>query len=251
VTVAHNYPFDLAFLTREFEEVHRQTGDPRMHWPEPLAEVDTVDLSLRCFPEAKSHRLADLAERLGVQLDRAHRATQDAAACGLAFLELVGRWQVEDELQAMLDWANAIGRPPEDGPIGPDEHGRIVFLDGDHRGELVSVHPIELAWIDKARVKADGRWRWKYAEGVRRWARRWLEVRASGRAKQGQKGFHASDWAPDPCIALPRAAAGRAALAADGRALTDHDRPRGGRSGTLIPLGPAGPGAAGLGPTMG
>ena len=84
VTVAHNYPFDLAFLTTEFDRCG-------MHWPEPLAEVDTVDLSLRTYKDAKSHRLADLAERLGIELERAHRATDDAAACGLSFLELVRR----------------------------------------------------------------------------------------------------------------------------------------------------------------
>jgi hypothetical protein len=175
-----------------------------MHWPEPLAEVDTVDLSLRQFRDAKSHRLVDLAERLGIGLERAHRATDDAAACGLAFLELARRTSVPDDLQEMLDWANAIGRPPEDGPIGPDEHGRIVFLEGPHRGRPVAEHPVHLAWMDKARVKRDGAWHWKHSEGLRRWVRRWLEVRGAGRARQTQKGFHSSDWAPDPCIALPR-----------------------------------------------
>lgn len=227
VTVAHNYPFDLAFLTREFDEVARRTDDPSMRWPEPLAEVDTVDLSIRCFPEAKSHRLGDLAERLEVKLERAHRATDDAAACGYAFVELAVRHQVRDDLQAMLDWANAIGRPPEDGPFGPDEHGRIVFLEGPHRGEAVSMHPLHLAWMDKARSKGPDGWGWRYSEPVRRWARRWLEVRAAGRARQtrsdsaaaegasdgsdmgaaratGIRGYHVTDWALDPCIALPR-----------------------------------------------
>ncbi|MEQ1508704.1 MAG: 3'-5' exonuclease, partial [Myxococcota bacterium] len=204
VTVAHNYPFDLAFLTREFDEVHKRTGDARMRWPEPLAEVDTVDLSIRCFPDARSHKLSDLAERLSVQLERAHRATDDAAACGYAFVELARRHGVADDLQAMLDWSNAIGRPPVDGPIGPDASGRIVFLDGRYRGESIATHPIHLGWMDKARVKVDGQWRWRFSDAVRRWVRRWLEVRGAGRARQGQKGFNAADWVPDPCIASAR-----------------------------------------------
>jgi DNA polymerase III subunit epsilon len=208
VTVAHNYPFDLGFLTREFDDVRERTGDPRMRWPEPLAEVDTVDLSMRCFREAKGHRLADLAERVSVQLERAHRATDDAAACGQAFVELVRRHRVADDLQAMLDWANAIGRPPDEGPIGPDDQGRIVFLDGMHQGEPVSMHPIHLGWIEHARERVGGRWRWRFSDPVRRWARRWLEVRGAGRARGGQKGFHATDWVLDPCIAAPRARAG-------------------------------------------
>lgn len=203
VTVAHNYPFDLAFLTKEFEAVGR-------HWPEPLAEVDTVDLSMRTYPDAKSHRLSDLAERLGIELERAHRATDDAGACGAAFAELVRRHGIPDDLQVMLDWANAIGRPPEDGPLGPDEHGRIVFLEGPHTGRPVAEHPIHLAWMDKARMRGPDGWRWRYPDSVRRWVRRWLEVRGAGRARGGQKGVHPTDWALDPCIAVPRHSAGQA-----------------------------------------
>ncbi|MCB9699257.1 MAG: 3'-5' exonuclease, partial [Alphaproteobacteria bacterium] len=51
ITVAHNYPFDLAFLTREFEVVRQSTEDASMTWPEPVAEVDTVDLSIRTWPD--------------------------------------------------------------------------------------------------------------------------------------------------------------------------------------------------------
>jgi DNA polymerase-3 subunit epsilon len=218
ITVAHNYPFDLAFLTREFDLLRQQSGDPTMIWPEPLAEVDTVDLSIRCFPDAKSHKLSDLAERVQVTLDQAHRATDDATACGLAFVELARRHQVDDDLQAMLDWAHAIGRPPEGGPIGPDPHGRLVFLEGPHAGQPVTRHPIHLAWMDKARVRGPRGWQWRYGDAVRRWARRWLEVRGAGRARQGQKSFHASDWVPDPCIALPRIGVGSSSATALGGA---------------------------------
>nr|MBA2319666.1 3'-5' exonuclease [Deltaproteobacteria bacterium] len=100
ITVAHNYPFDLAFLTQEFLRVGQ-------HWPEPLAEIDTVDLSMRCFKDARSHKLVDLTERLSIRLDGAHRATNDAAACGLSFASLADRHAVSDDLQDMLDWANA------------------------------------------------------------------------------------------------------------------------------------------------
>lgn len=199
VTVAHNYPFDLAFLTQEL----RRIG---MGWPEPLAEVDTVDLSMVCFPDVRGHRLSDLCERLDVRLDGAHRALNDAAACGLAFTALARRHEVEDDLQAMLDWAHAIGRPPEGGPIGQDEAGRVVFLEGPHAGAPVAHEPVHLAWMDKARVRGDDGWRWRFSESTRRWVRRWLEVRGAGRARQNLKAVHASDWALDSCIAAPRRA---------------------------------------------
>jgi DNA polymerase III epsilon subunit-like protein len=210
ITVAHNYTFDLAFLTREFDLLRAATGDPSMRWPEPLGEIDTVDLSIRCFPDARGHRLADLAERLDVRLERAHRALSDAAACGEAFVELTRRHRVEDDLQGLLDWAAAIGRPPDDGPIGRDAHGRIVFVEGPHKGDPVSWHPIHLAWIDRARDRGVHGWRWRYPEGVRRWAQRWLHARGSGRAHQVQKSLHANDWGLDPCITSPRSSAAQA-----------------------------------------
>lgn len=200
VTVAHNYPFDLAFLTQEFLRAGRR-------WVEPLAEIDTVDLSMRQFADAKSHKLADLCQRLDIRLDGAHRATNDAAACGHAFVEMARRAEVPDDLQAMLDWARAIGRPPEHGPLGVDADGRVVFAEGQHAGRPVAEHPIHLAWIEKARSRGPNGWDWRYPEASRRWARRWLEVRGAGRARQNPKTFHPTDWVVDSCIAVERKAA--------------------------------------------
>lgn len=201
VTVAHNYPFDLAFLTQEL-------GRLGLHWPEPLAEVDTVDLSIKHFANERGHKLSDLCQRLDVVLRGAHRATNDAAACGRSFIELARRHQVDDDLQAMLDWSRAIGRPPESGPLGTNEEGTVVFLEGPHEGEPVAHHPIYLAWMQKARVRGPHGWVWRYPEATRRWAQRWLDVRGSGRALQNAKSFRPEDWALDSCIADPPAAEG-------------------------------------------
>ncbi len=197
VTVAHNYPFDMAFLTQEFLRIG-------MTWPEPLAEVDTVDVSIKHFSDAKSHKLVDLCQRLGVSLDGAHRATNDAAACGRSFVEMARRHGVGDDMQAMLDWANAIGRPPEDGPLGASREGRVVFLGGPHAGEPIVDHPIHLAWMEKARERGPSGWRFRFPEATRRWVRRWLEVRGAGRARQYPKSFHSVDWVLDSCIAVAR-----------------------------------------------
>ncbi len=199
VSVAHNYPFDLGFLTQEFQRLGA-------HWPEPLAEIDTVDLSMRCFPDARSHKLVDLCSRLDVRLDGAHRATNDAAACGECFVALTREHQVDNELQAMLDWAHAIGRPPEGGSIGPDESGRAVFMGGPYDNEPVATHPIHLHWMIKARVRGPNGWQWRYPDSARAWARRWLDVRGAGRARQSAKSFHAEDWVLDSCIAADRRA---------------------------------------------
>ncbi|MCB9681655.1 MAG: 3'-5' exonuclease [Alphaproteobacteria bacterium] len=197
LTVAHNYPFDLAFLSREFD----LAGLP---WREPLAAIDTVDVSMKHFPDARSHKLGDVARRLDVVLDGAHRAANDAEACGRCFIELARRHQVADDLQALLDWADAIGRPPEDGPLEVDIYGVPVFADGPHKGEFVAEHPIHLAWMEKARVRRAHGWDYLYPESTRRWVRRFLDVRAAGRARQQPKSFRATDWVIDPCITRSR-----------------------------------------------
>lgn len=196
IAVAHNYPFDAAFFTVEFAKAG-------VLWQEPLAAVDTVDLSMKLYPDVRGHKLGDVTKRLGVSLENAHRATDDAAACGYCFAEMVKRNEVEDDLQILLDWANAIGRPPE-GPITVDRCGIPVFADGPHEGMPVMEEPLHLSWMEKARERHEGRWRYRYPESTRRWIRRYLNVRAAGRARQNPKSFRSSDWVLDPCIAVDR-----------------------------------------------
>lgn len=191
VTVAHNYPFDQRMLTAEFARLG-------LRWPSPPAEIDTVDLSRRFFPDAKSHKLGELAQRLEIPLENAHRADADAEACGRCFLSMARKHGAPGELPGLVDWADAIGDPPETGHLGRDLHRTIVFLDGPKKGEPVDAHPDLLTWMTFARERGPDGWGLRYPESVRKWAERWLRVRASGRAQQGMKGFGAADWGIDP-----------------------------------------------------
>lgn len=193
ITVAHNYPFDRNAIGGEFRRIGQR-------WPEPLAEVDTVDVSRSVFKEAKEHKLAALCQRLDVSLVGAHRASNDALATGRALLEMARRHEVPDDLTALLDWANAVGPPPADGPFVVDNTGRVIFHDGPHAGLPVEEHPLHLHWMTKARARADGAWDWRFPEGARRWARRWLEVRGAGRTRASGKSPHPTVWGLDPCF---------------------------------------------------
>lgn len=195
IVVAHNLPFDRGFLTMEL----RKAG---LDWPSPLAELDTFDLSLRFFPHAASHKLGDLCARVSVVLDGAHRATNDAEACGRAFAELARRYDAPSELQAMLDWADALGLPPDDPYLAVDPRMGVVFAGGPHRGEAVERHTSHLQWMTMARIRHQGAWHFRFPESVRSWADRYLRVRASGRARQNPRSFGPSDWGIDSC-ALP------------------------------------------------
>lgn len=195
VTIAHNYPFDQRFLTMELAKCE-------LKWASPPVEIDTVDLSRRFFPEAKSHKLGELAKRLEVTLVGAHRATNDAEACGRAFLEMARRFSAPADVEALIDWADAIGDPPAGAEIARSPERQLVFRGGRYDGHPLEEHPDELAWMQYARERRAGRWEWRFSEGMRRWAERWLRIRASGRAAQNTKGFGAADWGIDPPVGV-------------------------------------------------
>ncbi len=190
ICVAHNFPFDRAFLTVEF---HRSA----LVWPEPIAEVDTLDLSIQRFQGARSHKLIDLSERLDITLEGAHRATNDAEACGRCFAEMARRFGAPENLDGLLDWADALGRPPENPYLGRGDTGILAFLDGPHLGQPVEHHAVHLQWLTYARERRNGEWAYRFPESLRRWAERFLRVRCSGRARQNPKSFGPGDWAID------------------------------------------------------
>lgn len=194
IVVAHNLPFDMAFLSAEL-------GRVGMSWPTPLAEIDTVDVSMRVFPDARSHRLGDLCKRLQVELVEAHRATNDAEACGRAFLEMARQSGVAQDLHALLDWCGGIGHPPESAPFEFNTVGDLVFGEGPHQGAPVRDHPLHLMWMCKARVRTSEGWQPAWPEGVRAWIRRFLTVRGAGRHRPTPKSFRPDDWMLDSCIA--------------------------------------------------
>ncbi|BDG60062.1 helicase C-terminal domain-containing protein [Caldinitratiruptor microaerophilus] len=104
--VAHNAAFDGAFLAAAL----RRAGLPALP---PL--LDTVQLARLAFPLARSFRLGALAEELGVGLPRAHRAVDDARACGRIAALCLDRIEamelaVLDDLGRLAPPANALSR---------------------------------------------------------------------------------------------------------------------------------------------
>lgn len=195
VTVAHNYPFDQAFLESEL----KRAG---LSWPHPVAEIDTLDLSHRYFPEANGHKLIDVSRRLGISLEGAHRAVNDAEACGRSFLAMTRQFDAPEDLDGLVDWADAVGNPPPSGHLRRSAEGRVVFGDGPLLGQPIDEHPEHLTWMTLAQVRVGDEWQHRYPDSVRRWAARWLRIRGAGRAPQGAKSFAAADWGLDSC-ALP------------------------------------------------
>lgn len=78
VLIAHNAPFDIAFIN---EELARQGM-------KPLANrvVDTRIFAKEIFPGLPKYSLQELAVRFGIQAKDAHRAEDDARVCMELFL---------------------------------------------------------------------------------------------------------------------------------------------------------------------
>lgn len=98
IPIAHHAPFDLGFVSIEFE---------RFGLPLPTAPALCSSLlSRRLFPESENHRLQTLIKFFGLEQGVAHRALDDARAClevGLRCMRKVG----EDTL--LIESAHAQG----------------------------------------------------------------------------------------------------------------------------------------------
>jgi DNA polymerase III subunit epsilon len=191
IVVAHNLGFDIGFLREEFGRCGRA-------WPRTRAEVDTLPLATRLMTSLRSRRLERVAEALGIPLDNAHRAVHDAEACGRIFVSIANRYGAPADLDEMIDWAVAVGPPPETGHVSFAGQGVPQFMEGPHEGESIERHPDYLQWMTMSREHTDGQWSYRYPESLRLWASRWLRARTAGRAASNPRGAGAGDWNLDP-----------------------------------------------------
>ena len=73
VPVAHHSPFDMGFLSIEFE----RAGLPALTTPVLCSSL----LSRRAFPQCPNHKLQTLIQYFKLNGGQAHRALDDARAC--------------------------------------------------------------------------------------------------------------------------------------------------------------------------
>lgn len=82
ILVAHNSPFDLAFLNYEIGRIHEDC----CIWNPTLC---TVELSRTVLPDIENHKLKTLANYYSVDLVNHHRAGDDAHATAKIFINLL------------------------------------------------------------------------------------------------------------------------------------------------------------------
>jgi DNA polymerase-3 subunit epsilon len=80
VLIAHNAAFDMRFLQLK----EQRTG---IRFAQPV--LDTLLLSAVVHPNQESHKLDDILDRLGIEIDSRHNALEDALATAEVFLRMV------------------------------------------------------------------------------------------------------------------------------------------------------------------
>jgi len=197
IVVAHNLAFDYNFIRAELRRCGRT-------WPVTRAEVDTLPLSQRLMPELDSHKLARVCAALNVPLENAHRASHDAEACGRALVELARRRDAPADLEGFVEWADAVAPPPDTPWLRVSDDGYVIFGRGSLAGEPIERHPDRLQWMTLAVERTDGQWKPRFPDSVRRWARRWLRVRGSSKARSNPRSQGPQDWNLDPPLWVAR-----------------------------------------------
>lgn len=119
VPVAYNASFDRTFIYAEMRRAGVAPSTAMSVPPALRTNVEWIDplvWARIAQPEAKGFKLGMVAERLGVSLVNAHRATDDAEAAGSVLLEILkmkGNPTYRDALRqqkdAVASWGNRFG----------------------------------------------------------------------------------------------------------------------------------------------
>gem|GEM_PF-525772 len=122
IFVAYNLPFDRAFIKSELERAG-------LDFPE-VVPIDPLVFIRELHKNQGSKRLSSAAERLGISLENAHRAQDDAVVAGLVLYALApqlperlgdlrllqGQWE-QQQANDMAGWRNRRGGTMDSGGI--------------------------------------------------------------------------------------------------------------------------------------
>ncbi len=105
VLVAHHAPFDLGFLSYDFEKA-------KLDFPETINLCSSL-MARKLIPESGNHKLQTLVKFLGIDGGSAHRALDDAKSCYHVAAECLRRIGEESTLEKIksvqaknLEWHN-------------------------------------------------------------------------------------------------------------------------------------------------
>jgi DNA polymerase-3 subunit epsilon len=109
--LAYNAEFDRNFLREEMARCKRRGGSelpPAIR--DDVTWIDPLDWARELHKEHKSRALGDVCERLGISLENAHRATDDAQAAGRVMAAFVKDGRVPSPYGAFIKEQRRLGR---------------------------------------------------------------------------------------------------------------------------------------------
>ncbi len=80
IPAAYNASFDRAFLLAELERAGARPAEPPPAMRREVDWIDPLTFARELHKDEESRALGDMAQRLGIALEKAHRATDDAEA---------------------------------------------------------------------------------------------------------------------------------------------------------------------------
>jgi DNA polymerase-3 subunit epsilon len=98
ILVAHNLPFDISFLRKEF----KLCGIERFNPP----QLCTLKLARRMFPELKSKSLASVTNFMRVHNDFAHRALSDADVTARILIKMLNKLKIDEGFSTIEEVIN-------------------------------------------------------------------------------------------------------------------------------------------------
>jgi DNA polymerase-3 subunit epsilon len=110
VPVAYNAQFDRDFLMAELGRVERAALALPPAFRKGVEWLDPLVWARELQKDEKSKSLGEVCERLGIQLVRAHRATDDAEAAVLVLAAFAGDIRVPKTYAAFLQEQRRLGR---------------------------------------------------------------------------------------------------------------------------------------------
>jgi DNA polymerase-3 subunit epsilon len=110
---AYNAQFDRSFLREEFKRAGLLSESDQDLPPalrEKVAWVDPLDWAREIHQEHKSRSLGDVCQRLGIELENAHRATDDAEASARVMAAFLGDARVPRPYGAFIKEQRRLAR---------------------------------------------------------------------------------------------------------------------------------------------
>lgn len=110
VPLAYNAEFDRDFILAEMSRAKANLDKPPPALQQSVEWIDPLTWARELQKNERSRALGDVCERLGIKIENAHRATDDAEAALRVMLAFLGEVRVPNTYAALIQEQRRLGR---------------------------------------------------------------------------------------------------------------------------------------------